>query len=260
MPITLDALTVNFQHVERERLLEDWRWLIGPCKQPILVAAIGDAFLQDEDDGTVWVLDVGTPELFQVAESFEAFRAQLADRDFVMDHFAVEVVVSLQEQGSVLAPGQVYSLRHPPFAGGAFALDNLEPCDVSVHFSTLGQLAERAQDLPEGTQVDKVELSSGDELIVSAFTRYLNGDDVDDREDLLEGADFAAGFFLHRHEADTARAVGLRLRAVADDRADALLARIEESSLRSWTGDDEEWRRFQEIARRIADQIDAARA
>ena len=48
-------------------MLEDWRWLIGPDKQPILLAAIGNAFLQDEADGTVWCLDVAAPGLFRVA-------------------------------------------------------------------------------------------------------------------------------------------------------------------------------------------------
>jgi hypothetical protein len=46
--ITLSDLTVDVGHLDQERLLDDWRWLIGPSKRLILVSAIGDAFLQDE--------------------------------------------------------------------------------------------------------------------------------------------------------------------------------------------------------------------
>ena len=158
MPITIDDLTVDFRHLERERVLEDWRWLIGPAKQPIVLSAIGDAFVQDEADGSVWLLDVAAAEVFQVAGSVEEFQAKLADREFVMNHLAVEAVVDLQANGKRLEAGQIYSYRHPPYLGGEIAFDNIEPCDISVHFATLGQIAERAKDLPAGAEIDRFEI------------------------------------------------------------------------------------------------------
>lgn len=149
----MDDLTVDFRHLERERVLEDWRWLIGPGKQPILLAAIGDAFLRDDGDGSVWCLDVGAPGLLQVAGSVEEFQAKLGDREFVMDRLAVDAVVDLRENGKPLEPGQIYSFIQPPFVGGQHEFKNIEPCDISVHFSILGQLAEKVKDLPEGTRI-----------------------------------------------------------------------------------------------------------
>jgi hypothetical protein len=143
MAITIDDLTANFRHLEREAVLEDWRWLIGPARQPILLAAIGDAFVQDELDGSVWQLDVAVPDVFKVADDLAAFQAKLAEREFVMRHFAVAAVVDLRENGKRLEPGQIYSYTHPPFLGGEIAFANIEPCDISVHFSILGQVAER---------------------------------------------------------------------------------------------------------------------
>ena len=145
MPITLDDLTVDFRHMERAAVLEDWRWLIGPTKQPILLAAIGDAFVQDEVDGSVWHLDVAVPDVFKIADDVEAFRAKLGEHEFVMRHFAVNAVVDLRENGKRLQPGQIYSYTHPPFLGGEIAFAHIEPCDISVHFSILGQVAERVQ-------------------------------------------------------------------------------------------------------------------
>ena len=49
--MTLADLTVDVDHLDRDRLLDDWRWLIGSAKRLVLVSAIGDAFLQDTDDG-----------------------------------------------------------------------------------------------------------------------------------------------------------------------------------------------------------------
>jgi hypothetical protein len=56
--IALSDLTVNVDYLDLERLLDDWRWLIGPSKR-VLVSAIGDAFLQDEDVGAIHLSDSG---------------------------------------------------------------------------------------------------------------------------------------------------------------------------------------------------------
>ena len=64
MPITVQDLTVKALHtVHRAALLSDWGWMIGPSRLPILVSAIGDAFVQDTDDGTVHQLDTAFAEL-----------------------------------------------------------------------------------------------------------------------------------------------------------------------------------------------------
>ena len=47
MPITVDDLTVNFEHADRATLLADWEWRIGPDRLPILITALGHAFVQD---------------------------------------------------------------------------------------------------------------------------------------------------------------------------------------------------------------------
>jgi hypothetical protein len=49
--ITLNDLTVNFRHLDPMALLDDWRWLIGERKRAVLITALGDAFVQDPDDG-----------------------------------------------------------------------------------------------------------------------------------------------------------------------------------------------------------------
>lgn len=158
MAITMNDLTVNFQHLDREALLSDWRWLIGPTKQPILLAAIGDAYLQDAEDGTIHLLDVGGGALEQIADSVEEFQALLGDREFVTDSFVPSTIVQLRNAGKTLEPGQIYSYVHPPILGGAYSIENLTPTDIAVHYSVLGQVHEQVKDLPEGTPISDIRI------------------------------------------------------------------------------------------------------
>jgi Domain of unknown function (DUF1851) len=141
--ITIDDLTVNFAHLDRDTLLEDWHWLIGPAKLPVLLTAIGDAFVQDTGTGAVSMLDTAAGELVPVAADADAFRALLGDREFVMGHFAVNAVMDLRAGGLELGEGQIYSWKVPPVLGGEYAFANAEATDISVHFSLTGQIHEK---------------------------------------------------------------------------------------------------------------------
>ena len=159
MALTLNDLTVSFSHLPRETLLREWVWLIGPRRFPILITALGDAFVQDADDGSVHLLSAGAGTLSRVSEDVDAFRQRLADQTFVLDNFVPRIIVALRTSGKSLSHGQLYSYRVPPSLGGAYNVDNLEPTDISVHFCLLGQINQRARDLPEGTVISGVKLS-----------------------------------------------------------------------------------------------------
>ncbi len=156
--MTLDDLTVNFEHLNRETLLEDWEWLIGEKKLPILLAASGDAFLQDTEDGTVHFLDVAANQVGLVAESANEFESLLSDRDFVGEYLSVQMVGDLRLKGLVLETGQIYSFIKPPTLGGPYALDNIEITDIEVHFSLNGQIGRQIKNLPPGTPIKGITI------------------------------------------------------------------------------------------------------
>ncbi len=158
MALTLDDLTVSIRHLDRKALLRDWRWLIGPTKVPVLVTALGNAFLVDTADGTVHVLDVGPGTLEQVAASGEEFRKRLRDKAFVTEHFVPIIVVRMRESGQMLRAGEVYGFKTPPPLGGEYCADNLEPTDIEVHFTVLGQIHDRARTAPVETPTDVEEI------------------------------------------------------------------------------------------------------
>jgi len=138
--VTLNDLTVNFSHLDREALLVDWNWLIGTHRLPILLAASGDAFVQDVNDGSVHVLDTAEGKLHEVAKSVDEFRALLSDTNFITSYFAVQMVGDLRSAGRVLQRGQIYSFKHPPVLGGEISAENVEISDIEVHFSLSAQI------------------------------------------------------------------------------------------------------------------------
>jgi T6SS immunity protein Tdi1, C-terminal len=156
--MTLNDLTVSFVHLDRTVLLGDWRWLIGPRRQPILVTALGDAFLEDPEDGSVHLLSCGPGEVAPICAGIDEFRHLLTAREFVIEHFAPQVISELRTNGMTLIQGQLYGYKVPPHLGGEYSLANLEPTDIEVHFSLLGQMHQQARHPVPGTPISGVTL------------------------------------------------------------------------------------------------------
>jgi hypothetical protein len=154
----LNDLTVNFSHLDRRALLEDWSWLLGKSKFPILLLANGDAFVQDVDAGTIHFLNVSAGIVSEVATSFDRFKSLLSDQKFVLNYFGVAMVADLRQSGCLLSPGQIYSFKIPPILGGEYVLNNVEPTDIEVHYSLAGQIHEQVNSLPEGTPINEITL------------------------------------------------------------------------------------------------------
>ena len=157
--MTFDDLTVSFQHLDRSSVLEDWAWLTGKRKLPILLTAAGDAFVQHIDDGTIHFLDVGANQIRRVATSPDTFSELLSDREFVAGYFNVQLVGDLRLNGSVLKPGQIYSYVKPPVLGGQYILENFHVADIEVHFSISGQIGHQVRNLPPGTKIRGINIS-----------------------------------------------------------------------------------------------------
>ena len=159
MAITIDDLSVNVAHLDRDTLLEDWHWLIGALRAPILLTAIGEAFVPGvRPTGEVSLLDTAAGELVPVAADDAAFRALLEDQEFVIGHFAVNAVMDLRANGLELGQGEIYSWKVPPVLGGEYAFANAEAIDIAVHFSLTGQIHERVANVEPGTQIDGIAI------------------------------------------------------------------------------------------------------
>ena len=156
--MTINDLTVNISHLDRETLLVEWQWLIGTSRLPVMATLAGDVFVQDSTDGSVHFLDTVEGTCAQIAEDGAGFQQLLGDRDFVVEHLSVELVAPLIRSGSVPPAGQILSWRKPPVLGGSYTVENLESTDIEVHFSILGQIWQQVSNLPPGTRIGNVTM------------------------------------------------------------------------------------------------------
>ena len=153
MTITMKDLAVNFNHLDYNTLLKEWRWLIGSSKLPILLTAAGDAFVQAAEGGPIYFLNVGRGELYAVAANDNELHSLLTSKDFVANHFSIENVQALIQAGIRLGPGQIYSFKILPTLGGQYTIENAEVTDISIHFSLSGQIQQKVSALPPGTTI-----------------------------------------------------------------------------------------------------------
>ena len=156
--MNFNDITVNFSHIKQDVLLSDWAWFIGN-KKPILVTAMGDAFVQDPDDFSVHFLSVIYGKIEKVASSTEEFKICLNNRDFLGEYFHVQTVGELIRLGRALKKKNVFSLIHPLWLGGRFEFENIEITDIHVHFSIAGQTFQQVSNLPAGTKISGFNLN-----------------------------------------------------------------------------------------------------
>ena len=152
MKITWNELTINPDGIDFDALLEDWRWLVPESMSPVLLSALGDLFLVDQDNTVHW-LDAGSGTLTQVADSPQVFQTMMQQPEHANEWFLPQLIGDLIESGAVLKPGQCYSCDVPPGLGGEFNLENVKPSDLLVHFSMTGQIFFQTKDLPPGTPI-----------------------------------------------------------------------------------------------------------
>jgi hypothetical protein len=158
--MTIKDLTVDFENSKRDALLEEWRWLIGERKLPLLLTASGNAFVEDRDDRTVHFLDVAASCIFPVADSQDEFQRRLSDPAFVSEYFEIPLVTAARERGLLLNSRQIYSFITPLILGGERCAENIEIADQEVHFSVQGQIARQVHNMPAGASIDRVTISA----------------------------------------------------------------------------------------------------
>jgi len=157
--MTINDLTIPLDGIDQENLLDEWVWLTGDSRLPVLLTKAGDAFLQDRKSGEILFLDTVEGTLQTVANDGDSFSQNLTDTEFVMQYFAVNLVAPLLKSGPALEQKQVYGWTRPPILGGKYSPDNLEPTDASVHFSMLGQIFRQVKDLPDGTPIGDITIT-----------------------------------------------------------------------------------------------------
>jgi len=136
-------------------LLRDWMPPLPSSFTLWLVNRFGDAFVV-ADDGSVHMLDVGAGTLTRLADNRSHF-AELLDANGSADNWLViPLVDECRRAGMQLAPNQCFGFKIPPVLGGKYQLSNVEPTDLTVHYSFLAEIYKQTKDLPDGTPINAV--------------------------------------------------------------------------------------------------------
>jgi hypothetical protein len=144
--------------VSSNEVLDDWRWLIGPDLELWCVTKAGDALLRSANDGSIHFLDVVAGKVERLADDEAAFEDAVASPTNADRWLVREVVEGQAALGMQPGTDECLSFKHPPALGGQLDPDNLETCNVPVHFSIAGQIHRQIKDLPPGTKIGKIKI------------------------------------------------------------------------------------------------------
>jgi hypothetical protein len=120
-----------------------------------MVNRFGDIFAVFEDD-SVHMLDVGMGVIARVADNRDHFSDQIDAGDNANNWLLIEFVDDCVAGGLMLGQNQCYGYRVPPILGGKYAIENVIPTDLSVHYSLLADIYQQTKDLPDGTRIKTV--------------------------------------------------------------------------------------------------------
>lgn len=155
MTLKLSDLVKDKSKIDLQDICSGWKWLTSEQKDILIVTVFGDIFFVGPHDEINW-LDCSVGKLTKVAESVNEFQNLLVDKDNFANWFLTELYVELQDKNIFLKENQVYSYTKIPILGGDYAVNNIEPTDISVHFYLTGQICEQTKDLPDDTKIDVV--------------------------------------------------------------------------------------------------------
>jgi hypothetical protein len=134
-PLDFESLAVELDEIDPNRLLLGWEGRLGGEWLPMLVTALGDAFVQSVGEGRIAFLDYATAELEPVCDHPDQLEELLEDPEFVEHYFDPQAIAKLDAAGLSRDPDQVYALRISQAAGGDWTLDNVVVRGVDAHFA-----------------------------------------------------------------------------------------------------------------------------
>jgi hypothetical protein len=148
----LEQLTKDISSVDLDGILSCWRWCIADIQAVITISALGDIFFIGKDGAVYW-LQTDSGEFTKTAENMQEFQEFLKDEQKVDNWFLPSLIDQLLTAGKTLNENEVYSFKKLPVIGGEYSVDNLEPTDMTIHFTISGQICEQIKNWPDGTKV-----------------------------------------------------------------------------------------------------------
>lgn len=158
-PPELDFLFIEVPQVDILRAIEGWKWLKLSGLTAVAVSAFGEVFFRDSS-GAIHQIDTVEGKLSRVSNSLAELTAVLQDAEARDSLLFGGLVIGARQRGMILEPGECYDFRMAPILGGQMGVDDLERLSFVVKLHIAGQLHEQVKDLPPGTKINQVTISS----------------------------------------------------------------------------------------------------
>jgi len=145
MRLTWDDLLIEKPQADPQQLLEEWTWLLKGTYRPIVWSKFGDCFLERQS-GDVDHLDVLGGGVRKVADSPDAFRNLINQRENQYEWMLAGMISDLHDRGLVPKEGECYALKTHPAIGGKLELENIIVMPLLVWSILSGQLYRQVKD------------------------------------------------------------------------------------------------------------------
>jgi len=141
------------------RAIDGWKWLPLQNLSAIAVSAFGEVFFSDPM-GAIHQIDTIDGKLSKVANSLPELTAMLQDAEVRDSLLFGGLVIGARNEGLMLEAGECYDFKVAPVLGGQMRVDEMQKLSFVVKLHIAGQLHEQIKDLPPGTRINKVTMSS----------------------------------------------------------------------------------------------------
>lgn len=154
-PLSLDDLVAPVSDLGKgfPDVISSWRWLVPETASPLLLAALGDVFLELQQQ--VHFLDTEAGSLVKVADSRKEWKEAMQSPERLTEWLQPDRVSRLREHGLGLGPGEVYSPLVPAVLGGSRGPENRTNAPWRNHLNVLGQVHDQVRRLPDGSRIDR---------------------------------------------------------------------------------------------------------
>jgi hypothetical protein len=149
----------DVNHLDAERLLKEWRWLLPETVTLVAKSAYGDLFLRNAN-GEILKLDVAIARIQKVAESEIEFRELANTQENQEQWFAKSDELAAAERGLVPNSIQCIGFSIPLVLRSPETNVPNKPyvADLYEYVSFLGDLNHQISDMPDGASVQlKIE-------------------------------------------------------------------------------------------------------
>ncbi|MEX0370404.1 MAG: T6SS immunity protein Tdi1 domain-containing protein [Tateyamaria sp.] len=130
-------LTVSYEALEHDRLLDEWRWLVPEPMEPLMIGIFGD-WVFGAPDATLWHLDLLEGKLHKIANGSQEFNAK-KDQSYYRNEWFCEEWADIA-LGNDLVPKRDECLGWTiaPILGGDFAVENIQVFSLAVYQRVTG--------------------------------------------------------------------------------------------------------------------------